>query len=52
MQRNILNGGVNSYEIKDSFNNIVINYAPNFTTISPKNHYKPQDSSNNQNLTA
>ena len=37
MQRNILNGGVNSYEIKDSFNNIVINYTPNINTISPKN---------------
>jgi len=47
-----LQEGVKSYEIKDSFNNIVINYAPNFTTISPKNpHYKPQETSNNKKLT-
>ncbi|KAL4434515.1 hypothetical protein ABPG74_007299 [Tetrahymena malaccensis] len=47
LQNRILNEGVRGYTVKDSFNNIVVNYAPNINQIIPTTKSSAKLSQNN-----
>ncbi|KAL4481085.1 hypothetical protein ABPG72_015040 [Tetrahymena utriculariae] len=47
LQSRILNEGVRGYTVKDSFNNIVVNYAPNINQIIPTTKSSAKLSQNN-----